>query len=837
MKLYVEKLYRYDQIMEPMSVCIPVARGHIFDASSVQVYDEDILLPSQSKVTSRYDDGSVRFLFTRFQGDIPGNQSHEYEVFVDGRKETVAKESAMKASVAKEPATKASAAKDSGEQPVAGGVASYAVEGFTPVGVTCDTNSILVDTGVLRFSVSNYSDNIFDSLSYAGKTYKKENFVGPVLKDGLGTQYGINIDKWRVVEAGDVAVVLQAEGHNELAGGGCEECAHYKFELRITAYAGKSYVDISYRLFNTSEKTLNLASLVFAIKEDENYDYASLMDMNAVLSGGEHKLDSTGCGDIKVDLSREAGPVYKTRGITDLQAIENATPVENVRTSAGASNYRTDFYIGRDGHEVNRIACAQDLLMEGNEHMSEVLYGTFFADRTDDKMGVTATVFQAHQNFPKAVKAEHGGLSVMLVPEGIGQVVMQPGMAREQRFELHFHNANESLVEIDNRSLIYQMPNRPVIAPADFAATGAMDTQYAGKINGNVEMTLIGKADAHSRSFGMLNWGDSIDQNYTKQGRGGGDPVWVNNEYDYPHACALMYARTGIRRYLDFCLVHASHWMDVDICHYSEDELRLGGMIEHTKGHVIDGVMVPSHEWVEGLIDYYHFTGDERGLEAAIGVGENVLRLLDTPAYQKTGESNARETGWALRTLTALYVETNDPKWKEKCGWIVGHFLQWRQEYGCFVAPYTDNTLVRVGFMISVAVGSLMRYYRIEPTAELKELIMAAVDDVLDNCRMECGLFYYKELPSLSRLGNNLLLLETMATGYELTGDTKYLEAGIPTLRRAVSEPPKYVGGDKKIIGDAMVWAGDSTKNFAQSFYPIAYYYRCLVKAGMDDRI
>ena len=247
--------------------------------------------------------------------------------------------------------------------------------------------------------------------------------------------------------------------------------------------------------------------------------------------------------------------------------------------------------------------------------------------------------------------------------------------------------------------------------------------------------------------------------------------------------------------------------------------------------------MVPSHEWVEGFLDYYHLTGDERGLETAIGIGENIMKLLDTPAYAVAGESNARETGWALRALTALYIEIGDEKYKAKCDRIVGYFEKWYDDYGCFAAPYTDNTLIHVGFMISVAVGSLMRYYRINKTDELKELIMLAVDDILDNCMLDCGLFYYKELPSLARLGNNTLLLEAMAAGYELTGDKRYLEAGLATMRRALMEPHKYVGGDKQIIGDALVVAGDSTKNFAQSFYPIAYYYKCLVEAEMEEHV
>ena len=73
----------------------------------------------------------------------------------------------------------------------------------------------------------------------------------------------------------------------------------------------------------------------------------------------------------------------------------------------------------------------------------------------------------------------------------------------------------------------------------------------------------------------------------------------------------------------------------------------------------MNGVLVPSHEWVEGFLDYYHLTGDERGLETALGIGENIMKLLDTPAYMVAGESNARETGWALRALTALSLSAD----------------------------------------------------------------------------------------------------------------------------------------------------------------------------------
>ncbi len=56
----------------------------------------------------------------------------------------------------------------------------------------------------------------------------------------------------------------------------------------------------------------------------------------------------------------------------------------------------------------------------------------------------------------------------MLVPEDIGNVVMQSGMAKEQRFLMHFHEPDMQMWELDNRSTIYQMPDRPCIAPEEF---------------------------------------------------------------------------------------------------------------------------------------------------------------------------------------------------------------------------------------------------------------------------------------------------------------------------------------------------------------------------------
>lgn len=787
MDIRFQKLYRYDRLKEHCYVAIPFAKGALMEEGKVQICQNGKYVPMQSKVTARYEDGSIRYLFTRFMADLPGNQKAVLECMTDVDVNTLKADNTV---------------------------------AYDALCVNATENGFVVKGG-LEFQVSNGASTIFDWLEDGHRRYTAKQFVGPLLVDGTGTEYGVRLGDWRIVEGGPLCAILSCKG----------ECGNnISFELKVTAYAEKPWVEISYRIINSTDEPLHLASLVFAVMAEEDSVYQPLL----VREEKEEKTDSTGCGD-RLPTVMDDDKIIHTTGIRELSAIQQDIGTDTIRTCAANSNYKTRFTIGRDGAETARIVDDKHLLLEANEHFAEVFYGTFFADRNDARGGVCATIYQAQQNYPKAVKADASGVYVMLVPEGVNRVVMESGMSREQKFLLHFHGPEETLVELDNRSLIYQMPDKPSIPGEVFRDAGVMPDIFVDKdkIHYQVELALIGKADGHARCYGMLNWGDSPDGGYTTQGRGKGEPVWTNNEYDYPHACALLYARTGERRFLDYMITACSHWMDVDVCHYSKDPLLMGGQWEHTRGHCKDGVMVPSHEWVEGLLDCYHFTGDERALETALGIGENVRRLLETPAYQKSGESNARETGWALRTLVALYIETHDEKWLEKCDWILGHFKEWTEEYGEWIAPYTDNTTIRVGFMIAVAVGSIMRYYRIFPREDIKALLLDAIDDLVENCQMGNGMFYYKELPSLNRIGNNTLLLEALTIGYELTGDAQYLTYGKGTFWSNIHTPAPSTGGAKRIVGDAVIPGGNGTKNFGQSFIPLSVYYKAMADNNM----
>ena len=791
MKLFFPKLYRYERLQEHCAVGMPFPQGAFRESMRLKVLDDGKELPVQSRVTSRYADGSIRYLFVRTMVDLPAGRGKILDV-------SVVEDSA----------------------PVYAGLT-----------VTEQDHSIEVHGGQdgLDFTVRDGSEHIVESLDDGRMVYDDGRFAGPFLKDADGNVWTPRFMHWRVTERGPLAAVLRCNGSFMRGMTDADAQEYTQFEARLTAYAHKPWVEVSFRLINATDGPMLVRSLSFALKSDATTGFDDTPVRYAQRAHG----DSVGEGSIAAGKVIQQEDVLETTGVRLLNRIEEQMKASPVRCCVGSSNYKTNFTVS-GGSPVERVVDTASLMMEANEHFPEVLYGTFFTDRTEPRGGVCATVFQAQQNYPKAVRSDTSGIYVMLVPENVEQVVFESGMSREQRFLLHFHNAEAPMAELDNRSLIYQMPDRPYLKPEVYADAGVCPDIFVRpeNISPDVEIALIQRCDAHSRSYGMLNFGDAPDPGYTGQGRGKGMLVWTNNEYDFPHACALLYMRTGERRFLDYLIASANHWMDVDVCHYSRDPMLLGGQWEHSRRHVLDSCMVCSHQWVEGLLDLYHLTGEERALETALGIGQNIRRLLETPAYQVHGESNARETGWALRTLTALYVETSDPVWLEKAEWIVQQFREWADEYGGWIATYTDNTLIHVPFMIAVAMGSLYRYYQVRPSEEIRTMLLSAADDLIENCMTPTGLFVYKELPSLSRLGNNTMVLEALTIAYRLSGNVRYLRLGMPGFRRDLKGSARIVG-EKKVVEGYVLLENDPPKHFAQSFIPMSVFYKAASEEGL----
>jgi hypothetical protein len=424
----------------------------------------------------------------------------------------------------------------------------------------------------------------------------------------------------------------------------------------------------------------------------------------------------------------------------------------------------------------------EEFRFDSVEHSFDSYWGDFWCDWSGAGLGLTVTLRQAQQNFPKAIEAEPRRINLSLYPPGKEALRFPLGAAKSHQMMLHFHTPDLSVKEISARSLQFQIPDIPKLDAAWYARSGVWDDPVFGApLSRRVDALLYDILDNRPVGMGIWNFGDEADWGYTGQGRGRDDIVWLNNEYDFTHHLALHYARTGERRFLDYAFASARHWRDVDIAHVSDHPLLRGGHLVHSARHVTGGVGV-SHQWVEGLFDAWHLFGDEDARTAALGIGENILRHMARPENRDPGRSSTRDMGWALRAMLALHRETNDPRYLEASRPIVDLFKRWHTDFPGLLSPYTDHSQVRVVFMNSLTLVSLARYHRRFPDEALRRLILAETDELIRNARNRNGLFFYKELPSLRRQTSNMLILQLLGEAFRLSGDARYLEAGLPEL-------------------------------------------------------
>jgi len=645
-----------------------------------------------------------------------------------------------------------------------------------PVTVTQGPSGIIVDTGPLSFLVpkDGYLP-IRDIVLNEENLWNECPFRGfSLCCNGQELTSVSGPVELEIEEAGPLrAVVLVTGKHRNPDGAG-----YLELRGRVTAYAGKSYIEVEHQfIHNEGEAELSLEGLLLEFRPK---------------------------------------------------------PTGTRQLALGQGYYRTAIELSDDALEM--ALTAETMLYQSNEHFIDSFYGDFWVDWRDDKVGVALSVYQAHQNFPKKLRVDRHGLVCSLYPSDVPPTPVLQGMAKTHRIQLHFHPADTPIEECSVRSLQFQLPDRPALSREWFRDNNPwLEAFFPDRLPGRLITFFNALHDGRPKALGMFHFGDAPDAGYTDQGRGRGHTVWVNNEYDRPHCCALYYGLTGQRRVLDSGLVSARHWLDVDLCHFNSDPLVNGGLRIHTRYHVTGGV-IPSHQWTEGLLDYYFLTGRGEGLEGARSIAENIMRHMARPQMRTPGETSVREGGWALRAMIGMWLGTGEEKWKAEAKRLVDMYLDWYEEYGALLAPYTSHSMPRVTFMISLTVDSLARYLLVEDDQRVKKLIVEAVDDMIEHCLGPDGITYYKELPSLRRTAPTPHFLEALTYAYRITGDDKYLKtatrqfAALVTQGLTVRRRAKYVDDSGAVISG--VGGG---RIFADKYISLLLYAGAAAPLGLLD--
>ncbi|MCD6285981.1 MAG: hypothetical protein J7M39_08730 [Anaerolineae bacterium] len=743
--LTFEKISRFDRKSEPVTVSIPFASGSLQDPADLVIRDGDAVLPIQPHVLARWPDGSVKWLLVHLQPDLPGNLD-----------KTLTFDIADGSPAAVPPAS---------------------------VSVSERLDGIEVDTGPLAFIVSsNGFLPVRDVRLNGNALWNATLFSGFTLTyDGESVSTATGPVALAIEEAGPLRAVISVKGkHRKPDGSG-----YLDFRGRITAYAGKSYIEVEHQFIHAEEADeLSLEGLELAFQPD-------------VASVGQ-------------------------------------VP----HLALGQGYYRTTILESDDG-PLEMSLTAETMLYQSNEHFIDSYYGDFWVDWRDAEGGVTLSIHQAHQNFPKALRVAPEGIACGLYPQDAPPAPLLQGMAKTHRIQLNFHGPETPLEECSVRSLQFQLPDVPALSRAWFRENNPwLESFFPAQLPNRLVSFLNRLHDGRPKALGMFHFGDAPDAGYTNQGRGQGASVFVNNEYDRPHACALYYALTGQRRVLDSALVSARHWLDVDLCHYNPDPLVDGGLKIHTRYHVT-GKVTPSHEWTEGLLDTYFLTGRSEALEGARSVAENILRHLQRPQMRTPGATSVREGGWAMRALVGMYIGTGEERWRDEARKLAMLYLDWYEEYGALLAPYTSHSMPRVPFMISLTVNSFARYLLVEDDTELvtriQRLIIETVDDMLEHCIGPDGIVYYKELPSLRRTAPTYHLLEALTHAYRITGDDRYVKMAVRQFAAmgsdvGVQRRAKYVDSSGAVIDGE-----GGGRIFADKYISVLLFAGAVTPLGMLD--
>ncbi|MCI6673031.1 MAG: hypothetical protein MR519_01605 [Spirochaetaceae bacterium] len=642
---------------------------------------------------------------------------------------------------------------------------------------------------------------LFSSITYQGKIALPEgSIIGPIIYGEHHEPFTalVGNDGWHIRSSGQNKICLETKGRHQGSRG-----SWFDFIFKVTLWAESRQISLQYQIINTEKSRTNAVTAM--------------------------KLDNEQAG-LKYDLN------YHREMLSGI--VFTVTPPQDAQTT------KTVFTSSFNAHateadwngELHALVDADTIVNTANEMFPEVMFSTFGCIWKSPTCLIGGEIYQAYQNFPKAIDVNREGMKFSFYPESYTPIEIPQGVAKTTTFFLAFYDLGTSRKQLIDSLLLMEMGPAGFAATTDFIGTGTSHGELSTSFSPATERFLYRFVDNHAKGLGFLCFGDCPEWEYVKQGRSGGRDIWINNEYDMPHDYMVMLERSGDRRYYDYLRAAVRHWMDVDFCHFSELPNHEGLLYTHSVNHV-SGQPVPSHQWVQGFFDYYHLTGDDDGYYTALAIGNALEKLVKLPMYHVPGMVEPREIGWAIRNFVDLYVETHDEKWLEDCAPIADTYVRWADELGSWTSPYPDNYLDRVPFMMQVGIGGMYAYYLLKPSEKVKKTLLTIIDDIITNCwNPRTNMFLGKLHPSIRFQNLNGMVLETLAIGYALTGETAYLEKGRGMFLWITKEnmPPIY--DFSKVKRDAFTVIYNcpiGPKRFAQTLIPLLRYYDAAMDTGV----
>lgn len=546
----------WQALAAPATVGIPFQRGLHTDASTLQLVEQGgTQVGAQFKVTSRWDDGSIRWLLVDFIADMSAaNGIGSYEVDLGG---------------------------------------SGSATG-TNLNVTDGATAITVATGLLEFTVSKTAFRLFESIridrdndgQVDDECLDTGAMRGIVINDGTDqyTMDRVTPTSITVEEQGPIRVTIRAEGVHQNALG----TDILNWVARITAWNDQPHIKVQYSFRNMDGDGVSTASHNDAAQQlravaeadsvyfDLPFDFQTT-DPSARLGGSGGLSHATGV----MNSAEYAELLQNYTGTHDAADPENLQPAAyNSGTGEGSSDQLTNTWADQ-AHNLITYDVSGKISANGDGSAG-------WAQMAGSGLQVTAVVRDFWQQYPKSLRVQGDGLLRMGIWPELSSWKLQvfAGAMKTHDMLLSFNpigSTNENTAE--SRANIINDPPFGVCDPRHYAATRVFgeiattdvllqDDSYFRNTSKPFAANYMDEVIAHfggilfdrdnsnggsGHEYGMWHWGDG---KHTTPVEG-----WENNDWGITRAALQWFAASGNRGLFALADVTARHFRDVDVLH------------------------------------------------------------------------------------------------------------------------------------------------------------------------------------------------------------------------------------------------------------------------------
>lgn len=613
-----------------------------------------------------------------------------------------------------------------------------------------------VDTGAIRFEINRQKFSVLSNaqvkdergnwftVSTQGLDFLLKNYDHrPYTATHEACDYDVALE-----EAGGVHAVFCVRGTLTLSGRK-RVVDHFQYTCRIYCWAGSPSVKVTFTLQNRQEQANEIfRSVEMALHLDDT--------RRAVLGWADSAKEIAVSDDSDI-LAVQAGPT-------------NLIPWEE---------FSYKLIDNAEGAALDRCAKSPG-----------------WAAVEGESAGAAMSVRRFWEKHPKGFSVSSGKLSACIRPLGGDNMVFPRGMDYSDDILLTFYSAKDRDKAVD-KSLAFQDTLFAVAPPEWYCGSDAVGwlspvskqdfARYERLISSSFDGLVKGQAE--EKMYGDINFGDASGD-YTTQ-----RDYWLNQEYDTPHCCFLMFLRSGSLDYLKWGEDAARHHADIDTVHYCPDNPEMvGGQYKHEFNHTSyrsAGTLyykpTIDHIWAEGLCDCYLLTGDRRMREVAEEVGEHTMRHVS----QGINKSTERSYGWPIILLYAIYQATGDGKYLDGIKMVVKQVMDkrhptrgvWQKSWG--VDENGNEILGSKTFMVGLLMEAMAFYHHFSGDPEVADWLVKAAGTICTEAWVEKDQgFYYT--PSLADRDqgrtSDLRQLVGLAYAYSISREPLFVEIALKSF-------------------------------------------------------